>query len=95
MKNPQRPFGNTYELEHTKQVEMDSMYTSITSMINERMANWLTELQRSKYVFKYYPENEVKYKMVLIDDMSIELSDNEKYYEIECKYRFADTGINI
>lgn len=95
MKNPQRPFGNTYELEHTKQVEMESMYTSITSMINERMANWLTELQRSKYVFKYYPEEEVKYKMVLIDDMSIELSDNEKYYEIECKYRFADTGINI
>lgn len=95
MKNPQRPFDKTYELEHTKQSEIDSTYTSITSMIDENMANWLVELQRSKYVFKYNNSQSIKYKMVLIEEMDIELSDNEKYYEVECKYRLADTGINI
>lgn len=95
MKNPQRPFGDTYELEHTKQLELEQQYTSFTSMINERMANWLTELQRSKYVFKYSIEDDIEFKMVLIDEMTIELSDNNKYYEIECKYRYADTGINV
>lgn len=95
MKNPQRPFDKTYELEHTKQSEIDSTYTSITSMIDENMANWLVELQRSKYVFKFDNSQSIKYKMILIEEMDIELSDNEKYYEVECKYRLADTGINI
>ena len=92
MKNPQRPFENTYELEHTKQVEIDQSYVSYTSMINERMANWLTELQRSKYVFKLV---DGKYIMVLIEDMNIDLSDTEKYFEVQCEYRYADTGINV
>ena len=92
MKNPQRPFGDTYELEHTKQVEIEQSYTSYTSMINERIANWLTELQRSKYVFKLV---DGKYIMVLIENMDIDLSDTEKYFEVECEYRYADTGINV
>lgn len=92
MKNPQRPFESTYELEHTKQVEIDQSYVSYTSMINERMANWLTELQRSKYVFKLV---DGKYIMVLIEDMNIDLSDTEKYFEVQCEYRYADTGINV
>lgn len=92
MKNPQKPFGNTYELEHSKQVEIDSNYVSYTNLINERMANWLTELQRSKYVFKLVDN---KYVMVLIDEMNIDLSDKDKYFEVECKYRYADTGINV
>lgn len=92
MKNPQRPFTTLYELEHTKQVEIDQSYTSKTSLVNEKMANWLNELQRSKYVFKLI---DGKFYMVLIDEMNIDLSDNEKYFEIECKYRYADTGINV
>lgn len=92
MKNPQRPFGDTYELEHTKQVEIDQTYTSYTSMINEQTANWLTELQRSKYVFKLV---DGKYIMVLIENMDIDLSDTEKYFEVQCEYRYADTGINV
>lgn len=92
MKNPQKPFDTTYELEHTKQVEIEQTYVSYTSMINERMANWLTELQRSKYVFKLI---DGKYIMVLIENMDIDLSDVEKYFEVQCEYRYADTGINV
>lgn len=92
MKNPQRPFDTIFELEHTKQVEIDQSYVSYTSMINERMANWLTELQRSKYVFKLV---DGKYIMILIDDMNIDLSDTEKYFQVQCEYRYADTGINV
>lgn len=92
MKNPQKPFADTYELEHSKQVRIDGRYTSSTGLVNESTANWLTELQRSKYVFKL---TDGKYVMVLVEEMDIDITDTEKYYDVQCVYRYADTGINV
>lgn len=95
MKNPQKPYEYEYGLEYVKQSAFEQLYTSTSSMIGEEMADWLVELQKSKYIFKFDPADNVHFKMILLDDMTIELSDNEKYYEIECKYRYADTKINV
>ena len=95
MSNPEKPFGDTYELEYVKQKAINETYSSTSNMIREDLADWLTELQRSKYVFKFLGTEDPKFKIVIVDKMDIELSDNSKYYEIEVQYHYADSKINI
>ena len=94
-KNPKRPFADVYEMEYVKQKSMDETYTAKTHSIDRKMAEWLKELQRSRYVFKYNPADEVPFKMVVVSDFDISLPSGESKYRLECTYRYADSAINV
>lgn len=94
-KNPKRPYTSVYELEFVKQKSMDETYTAKTHSIDRNMAEWLRELQRSRYVFKYNPDDEVPFKMVVVSEFDISLPSDENKFRLECKYRYADSAINI
>lgn len=96
LKNPKRPYQSVYELEYVKQKSMDETYTAKTHSIDRDMANWLRELQRSRYVFKFDPDNTtVPFKMVVVSEFNISLPSDENKFNLECTYRYADSAINV
>lgn len=94
-KNPKRPYDTVYELEYVKQKSMDETYIAKTHTIDREMAEWLRELQRSRYVFKYNPEDGVPFKMVVVSQFDIVLPSDENRFRLECRYRYADSSINV
>lgn len=94
-KNPKRPYSDVYDLEYVKWKTMDDTYVAKTHTIDRETAEWLKELQRSRYVFKYDNDASVPFKMVIVDEFNIELPTDENRFRLECTYRYADSGINI
>lgn len=94
-KNPRRPFEDVYELEYVKQKSMDETYTAKTHSIDKDMAEWLKELQRSRYVYKYNPDDDVPFKMLVVSAFDISLPSAESKFRLECTYRYADSAINV
>lgn len=96
MKNPEKPFDGRYELEFVKRKEMDEKHTVATRLIDQQTARWLTELQKSKWVYKYLGgDQQLRYMMVVVDNMDIEVNDTDKRFTVEIEYHNADTKINI
>lgn len=94
-KNPKRPYTSVYELEFVKQKSMEENYIAKTHTIDRNMAEWLRELQRSRYAFKFNPDEEVPFKMIVISQFDISLPSDETKFRLECTYRYADTAINV
>jgi len=94
-KNPKRPYSSVYELEFVKQKSMEENYVAKTHTIDRDMAEWLRELQRSRYVFKFNPDETIPFKMVVISEFNISLPSDENKFRLECTYRYADTAINV
>lgn len=94
-KNPKRPYTSVYELEFVKQKSMEENYVAKTHTIDRNMAEWLRELQRSRYVFKFNPDETIPFKMVIISEFDISLPSDENKFRLECTYRYADTAINV
>ena len=94
-KNPKRPYTTVYELEHVKQKSMDESHIAKTHSIDRDIAEWLRELQRSRYVFKFDPTDSVPFKMVIVSEFNISLPSDETKFRLECKYRYADSAINV
>ena len=94
-KNPKRPYTNVYDLEFVKWKSMEDTYVAKTHTIDRETAEWLKELQRSRYVFKWNTDESVPFKMVIVDEFNIELPTDENRFRLECTYRYADSGINI
>lgn len=94
-KNPKKPYEDTYELDFVKQKSMDDTVTVKTHRIDRTTAQWLKELQKSRYVFKFLGSGDPKFKMVVIESFDIELPSDERRFELECTYRYADSSINI
>lgn len=94
-KNPKRPYTSVYELEFVKQKSMEENYVAKTHTIDRDMAEWLRELQRSRYVFKFNPDETIPFKMVIISEFDISLPSDENKFRLECTYRYADTAINV
>lgn len=95
MKNPEKPFADRYELEFVKRKEMEEKHTVATRLVDKETAKWLTELQKSKWVYKYVGNQYLRYMMVVVDSMDIEVNDTDKRFTVECEYHTADTKINI
>lgn len=94
-KNPKRPYTSVYELEFVKQKSMEENYIAKTHTIDRDMAEWLRELQRSRYVFKFNPDDTIPFKMVVVSQFDISLPSDETKFRLECTYRYADTAINV
>lgn len=94
-KNPKRPYTDTYELDFVKSKEMEDEITVTTHHIDRETALWLKELQRSRYVFKFNGVEDPKYTMVVVEEFPIEVSSNDRRFQLECTYRYADKSINV
>ena len=94
-KNPKRPYSSVYELEYVKQKSMEENYVAKTHSIDRNIAEWLRELQRSRYVYKYDPDATVPFKMLVVSEFDISLPSEENRFNLECTYRYADTAINV
>ena len=86
---------SVYELEFVKQKSMEENYIAKTHTIDRDMAEWLRELQRSRYVFKFNPDDTIPFKMVVVSQFDISLPSDETKFRLECTYRYADTAINV
>lgn len=94
-KNPKRPWGEIYELDYVKQKTVETTYTAKTGMIDRATAEWLKELQKSRYAFKFLGATDPKYKMITVTDFNIELPSTDRRFSLECEYRYADSTLSI
>lgn len=94
-KNPKRPFSDVYELDYVKQKSVESVYKAKTGLLDRKTAEWLRELQRSRYAFKWDNTDSVSFKMITVTGFDINLPSSDRRFSLECEYRYADQTLSI
>lgn len=93
--NPISDWTDRYELEYTKQKMNEITITLSTNQINLATAQWLNELNKSKYTYKYLGIDNPKYKMIMVDKFDINTNTSDDEFEVSLEYQDADNEVNI
>ena len=93
--NPIRDWDDKYELQYTKQKKNKIAFTLTTNQVDLATAQWLNELNKSKYVFQYLGIDNPKYKVIIIDKFDIETNTSTDDFELELEYHESDNEISI
>lgn len=93
--NKVAPYSDTYEMEYTKQKKNEITYTLSTHVIDKATAEWLNELNKSKYVFLWNSFEQPMYTMVIINKFDIETNSKDNEYELSLDYHIADNENNV
>ena len=88
-----RPYVEKYEHEYV-QTKVNKISTTLTTnQVNSGIAEWLNQLVKSKYVFKFLGLINPRYMMIVVDKFDIETSTNNEEFELELVYHSADNEI--
>ncbi len=93
--NPISKFTDKYELEYTKQKRNEITFTVKTHEINLETANWLNELNKSKYIFLLNGLSQPMFKIIIVDKFDIQTNSNDNEFELELEYHDADNLVNV
>lgn len=88
--NPIKPWGDKYELQHTKQKQNKITFTLTTNQVDLGTAKWLNELNKSGYVFQYLGTENPKYNIIIVDKFDIETNTSDDEFELELEYHDGD-----
>jgi len=90
---PTRPFTNSKFIEQVKSKYQSVTHTTATALINSYTADWLNELNKSKYVFILDEDgNETR---IIVDKFDIEVTYDTEQYELEMQYHRSDNKIRL
>jgi hypothetical protein len=90
---PTRPFTNNKVIERVNSKAQEINYIIKTTLINKETAEWLNELNKSKYVF--FMDNEKNETRIIVDKFDIEISNETKQYELTMTYHISDNRQKI
>ena len=94
-RNPTGRWGKVKEIEIVGQKKNTVEHTLATTIIDERTARWLNEMNKSKYAFLFVNEGATKFQKIIINDLDIKLSDRDSTFEVEMTYQDSDNNISI
>ena len=94
-RNPTGRWGKVKEIEIVGQKKNTVEHTLTTTIIDERTARWLNEMNKSKYAFLFVNEGATKFQKIIINDLDIKLSDRDSTFEVEMTYQDSDNNISI
>ena len=94
-RNPTGKWGKVKEIEIVGQKKNKVEHQLTTTIINERTARWLNEMNKSKYAFLFVNEASTKFQKIIITDLNIEISDRDNTFEVEMTYQDSDNNIAI
>lgn len=83
------PMSDTYVIENVRKKNIETTYTYSTHQLKSKWVEYLTELQRSKYVYIYDPEDNSKY-ICVVDDFNIDYDYDDKYSNLEIEFHISD-----
>lgn len=93
--NPIAPYQDVQELEYVKQKRNEVNVTLSTNQIDLSTAQWLNELNKSKYVYKYLGVGFPKYRIIIVSKFDITTDTSNDEFELELEYHDADNDIKI
>lgn len=91
--NPIRPWGDTYEIQHVKGKNNKITKILSTNQLNNDTAEWLNELNKSRYVFKYLGASNPRFMVVIVDKFDIETNSDTSEFELELEYHDSDNDV--
>lgn len=93
--NQIRPYDDVYEMEYTKQKRNEITYTLTTHQINRETAEWLNELNKSKYIYLFNGLERPTYTIIIVDKFDIKTNSSDKEFELELEYHISDNENNV
>lgn len=88
------PFTTEYDHQYVK-AKRDKVITSLSSnQINQGIADWLNQLVKSKYVYKFLGMVNPKYKMIVVDKFEIATNTNDEEFEVTLEYYDSDNEVS-
>lgn len=90
---PLRPFTNNKVIEQVKSKIQEITHTCTTALINKYTADWLNELNKSKYVFTL--DNGLNETRIIIDKFDIETTYDTDQYNLTMEYYRSDNKIRL
>lgn len=91
--NPIRPWGDIYEIQHVKGKNNKITKILSTNQLNKDTAEWLNELNKSRYVFKYLGVSNPRFMVVIVDKFDIETNSDTNEFELELEYHDSDNDV--
>ena len=85
-------YGDTKEYERVWGSQIDDTYTVGSRNLDSDTVNWLGEMQRSRYTFKFEYNNAPEYTIVIIDDMELTAGDSMSLSDVEMTYHYSDAS---
>ena len=90
-----RPFTKEYEHQYVNS-KRNKITTTVTSnQINAEIANWLNQLVKSKWVYKFLGMNSPRYKMIVVDKFEVTTNTADSEFEVNMEYYDADNESSI
>lgn len=89
-----RPYTTEYEHQYIK-AKRDKIITTLSSNhINQEVADWLNQLVKSKYTFKFLGMVNPRYKMIVVDKFEVTTSTANDEFEVSLEYYDSDNEIS-
>lgn len=88
-------FTDVLEIANVNEKRSDIKITLTTSQVDTNTCQWLNELVKSKYVFKYLGVDNPKYKVIIVDTFNIETNTDNNEYELALEYHDSDNEFTV
>lgn len=90
-----RPYVDIYEDEYVSSKRNKVVTTLATNQLSRSLAEWLNQLVKSKYVYKFLGVVNPRYKMIVVDKFDVTTSSKLDEFEFELEYHNADNNEKI
>lgn len=90
-----RQFTTLYDHEYVLNKDNKVSRTLSTNQISIDIAEWLNQLVKSKWTYKFLGMTNPRYKMIVVDKFDIQVNTNDDEFELSLEYHDADENTTI
>ena len=88
-------FTNEYDHEYVLNKRNKIVTTLTTNQIDQGIADWLNQLVKSKYTFKFLGMQSPMFKMIIVDKFDVQTNTYDDEFEVTLEYHDADNDTLI
>lgn len=92
--NQIKNFESVYEHQYVNSKVNKITTTLSTHQVDVGIADWLNQLVKSKYTYKFLGITSPRYKMIVVDKFDIQTNTNDAEFELSLEYHDADNDIS-
>lgn len=93
--NNVKDWSQRLELEYVSSKRNEITHTVTTHQIDKTTAEWLNELARSRYTYKFLGVVNPKYKMLVIDKFDVDTNSEDDMFILSLEYHDADNSLKV
>lgn len=90
-----RQFTTLYDHEYVLNKDNKVSRALSTNQISIDIAEWLNQLVKSKWTYKFLGMTNPRYKMIVVDKFDIQVNTNDDEFELSLEYHDADENTTI